>query len=137
MSHEPEINFREKTNQELEFKPNGLWYGIGTAWIDYTRDTFPHREQEHMFKIDVDESQMKIIRTLDDMEEFEKEYGVKQPNSYYTYIDYVKVAQDYGGIEIAPYLGAAYGKHLWYSSWDLASGCIWRQGVITKITKIS
>jgi hypothetical protein len=137
MSHEPEINFREKPNQELEFKPNGLWYGIGTAWIDYTRDTFPHREQEHMFKIDVDESQMKIIRTLEDMEEFEKEYGVKQPNSYYTYIDYVRVAQDYGGIEIAPYLGAAYGKHLWYNSWDLASGCIWRKGVITKITKIS
>lgn len=137
MSHEPEINFREKTNQEVEFKPNGLWYGIGTAWIDYTRDTFPHREQEHMFKIDVDESQMLFIRTLEDMEEFEKEYGVKSANSYYTYIDYVKVAQDYGGIEIAPYLGAAYGKHLWYSSWDVPSGCIWRQGVITKVTKIS
>ena len=137
MSHEPEINFREKPNQELEFKPNGLWYGIGTAWIDYTRDTFPHREQEHMFKIDVDESQMKIIRTLEDMEEFENEYGVKPPNSYYTYIDYVRVAQDYGGIEIAPYLWVAYGKHLWYSSWDLASGCIWKKGVIKNITRIS
>lgn len=137
MSHEPEITFREKPHQDIEFKPNGLWYGIGTAWIDYARDVFPHREQEHMFKIDVDESQMLFIRNLEDMEAFEQKYGVKSDSSYYTYIDYVRVAQDYGGIEIAPYLGAAYGKHLWYSSWDVPSGCIWRKGVITKITRIS
>jgi hypothetical protein len=135
MSHEPEISFKEKPNQELEFKPNGLWYGIGTAWIDYVRDVFPHREQEHMFKINVDESQMKIIRTLEELVEFEKEYGVK--DGYYTYIDYVRVAQDYGGIEIAPYLGKAYGTHMWYNGWDVPSGCIWRSGVITKIVRIS
>ena len=135
MSHEPEITFKEKPHQELEFKPNGLWYGIGTAWIDYTRDVFPHREQEHMFKINVDESQMKIIRTFEELVEFEKEYGVK--DGYYTFIDYERVAQDYGGIEIAPYLGKAYGTHMWYNSWDVPSGCIWRSGVITKIVRIS
>ena len=83
MSHEPEINFREKPNQDIEYKPNGLWYGIGTAWIDYTRDTFPYREQEHMFKIDVDESQMKIIRTLEEMAAFDEEYGVQHDRIHY------------------------------------------------------
>lgn len=138
MSHEPEINFREKPNQDIEYKPNGLWYGIGTAWIDYTRDTFPHREQEHMFKIDVDESQMKIIRTLDEMAAFDEEYGVPHKRApHYRFIDYVRVAKDYGGIEIAPYIDGAYGNFMWYNSWDVPSGCIWRKGVITKITKIS
>lgn len=138
MSHEPEINFREKTNQEIEYKPNGLWYGIGTAWIDYTRDTFPHREQEYMFKIDVDESKMKIIRTIDEMAAFDEEYGVQHERiPHYRFIDYVRVARDYGGIEIAPYINGAYGKFMWYNSWDVPSGCIWRKGVITKITKIS
>lgn len=138
MSHEPEINFREKPNQDIEYKPNGLWYGIGTAWIDYTRDTFPYREQEHMFKIDVDESQMKIIRTLEEMAAFDEEYGVQHDRIHYNrFIDYVRVARDYGGIEIAPYINDAYGKFMWYNSWDVPSGCIWRKGVITKITKIS
>ena len=138
MSHEPEISFREKPNQEIEYKPNGLWYGIGTAWIDYTRDTFPHREQEHMFKIDVDESQMKIIRTLGELAAFDEEYGVQHERiPHYRFIDYVRVAKDYGGLEIAPYIGGAYGKFMWYNSWDVPSGCIWKQGVITKIIKIS
>lgn len=138
MSHEPEINFREKPHQEIEYKPNGLWYGIGTAWIDYTRDTFPHREQEHMFKIDVDESQMKIIRTLEEMAAFDEEYGVQHERiPHYRFIDYVRVARDYGGIEIAPYIDGAYGKFMWYNSWDIPSGCIWRKGVITKITRLN
>lgn len=142
MSHEPEIKFREKKQQEKGYKPNGLWYGIGPSWVNFVRSEMPTRETEHVFKIDIDESKMKIIRNYEDLLEFEKEYstpieGMYSFNNRYLYIDWERVARDYSGIEIAPYISEARMKHMWYYGWDLASGCIWRKGVITKITKIS
>ena len=142
MSHEPEIKFREKTQQEKGYKPNGLWYGIGPSWVNFVRSEMPTRETEHVFKIDIDESKMKIIRNYEDLLEFEKEYstpieGMYSFNNRYLYIDWERVARDYSGIEIAPYISEARMKHMWYYGWDLASGCIWGSGVIRKFKRLS
>jgi len=58
-------------------------------------------------------------------------------NRWSIYIDWGRVAEDYSGIEIAPYLYEARMKHMWYYGWDVASGCIWGKGVVKNITKIS
>jgi hypothetical protein len=142
MSHEPEIKFREKKQQEKGYKPNGLWYGIGPSWVNFVRSEMPTRETEHVFKIDIDESKMKIIRNYEDLLEFEKEYstpieGMYSFNNRYRYIDWERVARDYSGIEIAPYISEARMKHMWYYGWDLASGCIWGSGVIRKFKRLN
>jgi hypothetical protein len=142
MSHEPEIKFREKKQQEKGYKPNGLWYGIGPSWVNFVRSEMPTRETEHVFKIDIDESKMKIIRNYEDLLEFEKEYstpieGMYSFNNRYLYIDWERVARDYSGIEIAPYISEARMKHMWYYGWDLASGCIWGSGVIRKFKRLN
>lgn len=138
MSPEESIKFKSTNTQRLAYKPNGLWYGIGPSWVNWVRSEMPHWETEHVFKVDIDESKMKIIRNYGDLLEFEKEYLVI-PKEYYGFkmIDWVRVAKDYSGIEIAPYLYKARMKHMWYYGWDVASGCIWGSGVIRKFKRLN
>lgn len=141
MSKDDRIDFRSTPigNQEIKFKPRGLWYGIGTSWIDWVRGEMPHWETENVFKIDINESRVKLIRTYDELINFDKEYGSEYTFGYETYtkIDWVKVAGDWGGIEIAPYIYKARMVLEWYYGWDVASGCIWGDGVITNIERIN
>ena len=138
MSPEEKIRYKKSNTQRLAYKPNGLWYGIGPSWVNWIRSEMPHWETENVFKIDIDESKMKIIRNYGDLLEFEKEYLVL-PKEYYGFkmIDWVRVANDYSGIEIAPYLYEARMKHMWYYGWDVASGCIWGSGVIRKFKRLN
>jgi hypothetical protein len=138
MSPEDSINFRETTKQEKSYKPRGLWYGIGPSWVNWVRNEMPQWEVENVFKIDIDESRMKIIRNYEQLLAFEKEYLVI-PKEYYGFktIDWVRVAEDYSGIEIAPYLYEARMNHMWYYGWDVASGCIWGSGVIKNIKRLN
>jgi hypothetical protein len=121
--------------QPQDFKPKGIWYGIGTDWIDWTRSEMPHWEQENLFKLDINTSNVKLIKTMDDIVEFEKEYGMKDGYNKGS-IDWNKVAKQYTGIEFYPYLYAARFKHLWYYSIDVDSGCIWDKSAIKRITKL-
>lgn len=50
-------------------------------------------------------------------------------------IKWEKVMKDYGGIEICPYLEKR-RHYLWYSSFDVTSGCIWNLKPILKDTKL-
>ena len=141
MSKDDKIDFRSTPigNQEVRFKPMGLWYGIGSSWIDWVRSEMPAWESENVFKIGINESRIKIIRVYDELVEFDKEYGVPFNFGYkkYTNIDWGKVANDYGGIEIVPYIYEARRKIDWYYGWDVASGCIWGNGVINKIERLN
>jgi len=101
-------------------KPFGLWYAIGTEWIDWVRYERPDWERDHAFVLDVDESRLLKINNYNDLQRFNEEYGIE---GYY--IDWEKVSEKYGGIEIAPYIYQARYEISWYYDWDVASGCIW------------
>jgi hypothetical protein len=116
-------------------KPEGLWYGIGSSWIDWVRWEIPERESDNVFKIDVDEGKMLLIRDNDELDSFVEKYGVEEFRSMM--IDWAKVASEYGGIEISPYLYEEKREYMWYDGWDVASGCIWGDGVIVNIEKIN
>ena len=140
MTKESKLVFRSTPigNQRVSAKPRGLWYGIGGSWIDWVRSEMPDWETEHVFKIEVDESRMRVIRNYDDLLGFDKEYGVEEDFGYsQKNIDWGKVASDYGGIEIAPYIHKGRYDISWYYGWDVASGCIWGDGVIKGIKRIS
>lgn len=134
MSKDEMIEFRTTPieNQEPRAKPRGLWYGIGPSWIYWVRNEMPEWEVDNVFKIDIDESKMLLIRNIEELDAFDKEYGI---DSYS--VEWSRVASEYGGIEIAPYLYKGRHKYMWYYGWDVASGCIWDDGVITNIQKIS
>ena len=119
--------------QKHGFKPRGLWYGIGTSWIDWVRNEMPEWEDEHVFKLDVNESEMLMIHTLKDLYSFTNKYGGSDGLIYWH-----AVANQYGGIEISPYMWEARNdrRTWWYYPWDVASGCIWNKEVITNIEKI-
>ena len=106
----------------------------------------PDWEDEHVFKIEVDESRMRVIRNYHELLGFDKEYGIEEDfgakygkSIGYSQknIDWRKVASDYGGIEIAPYIYKGRYDISWYYGWDVASGCIWGDGVIKGINRIS
>ena len=53
------------------------------------------------------------------------------------YIDWSSTYKNYDGIVIAPYQwNCRYGDHIWYYTWDCASGCIWNIDAIEKIELI-
>ena len=76
---------------------------------------------------------MLMIHTLEDLYSFTKKYGGSDG-----LINWQVVANEYGGIEISPYMWPARNdrRTWWYYSWDVASGCIWNKEVITNIEKI-
>jgi hypothetical protein len=106
-------------------KPFGLWYSIGTEWIDWVRMEMPQWERDHAFLLDIDDSRLLKINTYHDLKLFNEEYGI---DNYY--VDWKRVSEKYGGIEIAPYIYEARHEMLWYYPWDVASGCIWGSNMV-------
>lgn len=134
MSKEDIINFRNEPNQKVDHKPRGLWYAIGSSWIDWVRNEMPEWETDNVFSIEIDESKIKKITNSQEIMEFTKQYKVDYHG--FIIIDWRKVAQDYSGIEISPYISKARRGLNWYYTWDVASGCIWNQDAITSIKKV-
>jgi hypothetical protein len=149
MSDKDSIEFKPTPNQEISFKPKGLWYGIGDSWIRWVRSEMPDWEADNVFKIDINEDRILKITNYKELVAFEEKYNAMRPEdrtvtsysimmaSRYKSIDWSLVAKDYAGIEIAPYIYKARYDHMWYYGWDVASGCIWGDGAITNITKLN
>ena len=58
------------------------------------------------------------------------------PNQYRLHFDnmnYAKVAENYGGIEVTPYIWEKRLDSMWYYGWDCASGCVWHRDAIKEI----
>jgi hypothetical protein len=148
MSKNDSIEFKPTPNQEISFKPKGLWYGIGDSWIKWVRSEMPDWEVDNVFKIDINENKILKVTNYKELVEFENKYAAtreKDDNRSYSAmmstrykgIDWGAVAKDFAGIEIAPYIYEARYEHMWYYGWDVESGCIWGDGVITNITKLN
>ena len=141
---------------ENGMKPRGIWFGIGSSWKDWVDseygndlptdvkniyDTkFPTQTQTAL----VLKKGAKILRITNakQLDDFTRKYpgedeyltvdksGVMgqearwQPGQM---INWQKVAKDYDGIIIAPYIWSRrLSDHtMWYYGWDVASGCIW------------
>jgi len=145
MSGSLDLIFESKVQKNLDLdipttKPIGLWYGIGSSWIDWVRNEMPNLERDNLFLLDIDSSRIKTISNDEELLEFNDKYKWNDSSRYdLRLIDWTKVAKDYDGIEIVPYLHKMRLERsvFWYYGWDVASGCIWGDGVIKDIKKIS
>jgi hypothetical protein len=136
MSKEEEITFKNSPNQENRRKPIGLWYGIGSSWVDWIRYNQPSWEKDFIHIVDVDLSKMKVIRNNKQLIEFHNEYFIKDEFGG-NKIDWGKVAEKYSGIEISPFIVRYYSEIDWYYGWDVSSGCIWNSDAIKDIKKLN
>lgn len=137
MSNNDKIFFNPVEKQtEDGTKPKGLWYGIGSSWIDWVRNEMPDWEADNVFKININEDKILKITSTEELLDFNRKYGVK--SNFYNNINWDKVSKDYSGIEISPY---QYKLRLnrdvfWYYGWDVASGCIWGDNTIINVEKL-
>jgi hypothetical protein len=143
MSAEPTITPRNVDQPKRPaWKPRGLWYAIGTEWIDWTRDNMPEWETDYAHRAHVDES--KILRLGHDMtiQEFESRFGAEHETietaPVCTAIHWWKVkaykGAKYAGIEVMHPWG---GIGSWLRTWDVSSGCIWNPAAIKSIETIT
>ena len=146
MSHDPLEDFRNvkqdkfKSDQRGD-KPKGLWYALGTEWIDWVRDQVPKWEGNHIYRLELNES---MILKVTDFKSFEDEYGYvedyirnsslwrddKKPKG----INWERVSHEYYGVEVIAPFGGEIGN--WNRTWDVSSGCVWNKRGIKKIEKI-
>lgn len=135
--------FNKKYKQSSHgFKPEGFWYSCHDSWYNWIiREDMKDFLHRYIHKINInrnilttiqikDKNKLLVIKNTKDFDIFNKRYGIKYDDlsGQYDIIHYVinwkKVARDYGGIEICPYLSRR-KKYFWYLMWDVASGCIW------------
>lgn len=129
-------------NLQKNYKPNGFWYSCGNSWYDWIirEDMEKDFLHKYIYKINIirgvkinirkkDKSKLLFINNNKDFESFHKKYKRIDNTEW---INWKKVSEHYGGIEICPYLYGKRRKYMWYSGWDVASGCIWNTKTIIK-----
>jgi len=130
MTDSDEIRVPFRIRQESGKKPDGLWYGLGTGWIDWVRYEMPQWEKPNAFKLKLNES--KIIKiNSDNVDDFEKKYIINTIK-YLPMIDWKKISEEYSGVEV--YFSVMRKNWLW--GWDVESGCVWNSDAIIDIEKI-
>lgn len=110
------------------FKPSGLWYSVNGEWEEWCASEMPGWiEGGLLYEITLADEKMLRITTLDELDAFHAKHSTPYLGQMLT-IDWRAVAEEWDGIEIAPYQYKR--RHtkdfLWYYVWDCASGCIWR-----------
>lgn len=125
--------YKPTKQKGYHFKPKGLWYSIGTEWIDWVRSEMPEWEKDDAYLLEVDESRLLKLETVNDTLYFTKQYGDERGDT----INWEEVGEDYGGIEIPEYLYDLRFKLNWYYPWDVASGCIWGEGILKNAKKLN
>lgn len=135
--------------QDGMWKPRGLWVSVkgpyDWPWFcnaeDFRPDSMKHCTIIHLSE----DANIKLVSGQQELLAFDDEYGVDwTPVSDLSMrrIDWVRVAREYDGVIIAPYVWECrMGDYEtvngvlrktkegrvsdWYYPWDVASGCIW------------
>lgn len=121
----------------LSFKPHGIWYSIGSEWVEWLQDNMPSRLGKHNYSLDVDEGRLLVIKDLVKLNEFAEQYQHEKSDRYNHIVDWRKVADQYAGIEIQNYHAikwALTNMYTWFYAWDVSSGCIWDLTAIKNYT---
>ena len=140
----PILNYRQGEGKSMVaamgFKPNGLWVSVPGGdpdWPEWCRgEDFAIEKLIHCTRVELKpDAEIKLITNAAEIEAFDREYGTElqlSPEFSHHVIDWHKVAQEYDGIIITPYLWSHRMKNgfMWYYGWDCASGCIWQGDAI-------
>jgi hypothetical protein len=134
---------------ERTMKPSGFWYAIGTKWINITQRHRPN-DAKYIYEV-FPNNKVFSIKNNEDFIEFTKKYHQgfdtsRKIKPISPGIDWIKVTQDYAGIEIVNYIelfnkyamnNALDNYYSWLYFWDIPSGCIWNKSGIDKLKLVN
>lgn len=107
------------------YKPNGFWYEVDGDWQRWcSSEEMDWIKGRLLYEVSLD-SMLRLLRitSASELDSFHREY--RRPR--YVGIAWEQVAEQYDGLEIAPYL---WDRRLdgpsWYYGWDCASGVLWQ-----------
>lgn len=128
-------------------KPNGLWYSCGDEWFQFILGEGKSLGvKRYIYEIQLNTEFVLTIPTAAGIRRFTEDYS---PADYKTdplalltqrsWIEWGKVAKRYSGVEIVPY---QWSERLsmtnsWYYGWDVASGCVWDERAVKKISLLA
>ena len=124
--------------EQPHFKPRGLWISVDgnddgwREWCDNEGFQLDSLKFVHDIRLAKSANVLRITNA-DGIDRFDDAYSASlNPEISFRSIDWKKVAGEYQGIIIAPYI---WQKRLsdnaqWYYAWDCASGCIWDAAAI-------
>ena len=136
-------------SQKIGNKPEGLWYecqdGSSETWKEFCEFglTAGYSKYDSTYNVVLNDYEILFIPDEYHFEKFYKMYSVPHPadpdgkKGYDKQIDWPRVAKDYAGIEICPYLSSKRNDDdsFWYYGWDVASGCIWDASGVKELVK--
>tara|TARA_R100001082_G_C4363682_1_gene160711 strand:+ start:507 stop:1088 length:582 start_codon:yes stop_codon:yes gene_type:complete len=115
-------------------KPQGLWYALGSDWIDWLEGEMPlaSNKYNYVYEIHLTGNILKL-KTKQDHIDFYNKYAEDAVGTRYTYnrkkINWKRVASEYDGIEVMGkdfHYDSLDDKSLeWLSGWDVNGGVIW------------
>ena len=120
-----------QVNDNMSLKPKGMWYALGGTWNEFLKHWDHTYAYQNVFYSDIDYSNILRINTEEKFKKFDEMYNLKGG-----FIDWIRVSQDYKGIEIIPMRSESRLKYFWYYGWDIPSGCIWDTSAIKNSVKI-
>jgi hypothetical protein len=117
-------------------KPEGLWITDDSdmSWWDWCMDeNFCIERLSHKHTVDLDERNILILRTPEELDHFTLDYGMA--TRFAPTIHWGQVARDFHGLAITPYIWERrmLRETSWYYGWDCASACIWGLDAIASI----
>jgi hypothetical protein len=136
-SNEP-LTSVHSVEQRPHFKPCGLWVSVEGPddWKSWCKDqpSFPLGQIEHEVIL-APGANILVISTPSELDDFAARYGNPEARTRLESMDWGRVARDYQGLIIAPYIWERrLSEHtFWYYAWDCASGCIWDAAAIFEV----
>ena len=128
---------RNRVQGQADPKPQGLWYSIGHEWAEWCHNNH-YRMVYYRTELFIPPNKILHLKSGKDIDWFGKKYASRYPYRWNInredeiyHIDWSKVAKEYSGIQISPYIWSRrLSSANWYYGWDVASGCIWDTSVI-------
>lgn len=143
MTNKKYSRFLRPRKRIYDMKPTGLWYAIGSSWIDWCIGEEFGGIGTYIYEIELNpNSNILFLDNKEDVFAISKKYKRKDEyfkHSCLEYVNWAEIMNDYDGIEINPYLNElrlAFDL-IWYYGWDVASGCIWKANAKKKITLLA
>jgi hypothetical protein len=134
-----EISTKEQSTEQKHYtRPRGLWVSVvgDNDWRSYKGHDL---REKYQYEITLaDEAKVLFLSSKEHLSAFTKEYGLKPIGEQRIAIDWVKVATEYKGLVIAPYVTEQYENDtlFWVGAWSCASGCIWDKDAISLLKLI-
>lgn len=138
-----------------ESKPQGLWLSDEDETESWSRfcdmADFRQLSTHTAYEVELaEDANMLHLRSSYDLRSFTEEYQVDRINRTEVpsgevfsivnsfYMDWARVAEQYDGILITPYVWHARNGvgTSWYYPWDCASGCVWEPKAIASMREV-